>query len=140
MLNTSATPAVPVRLYAEWPHPAGLHRWETALANRTTEITTGRPRSWDLCADLYLPLWDELADAPHELVMLCCHFVETLTAEHATEDERRMIALGVKMHGKIFLAALNEAIGATDDWCIKAWFRYARAVCQRRLAQREPTT
>ena len=114
--------------------PGLLPRWHQAIADHAGRSLAGRPRSWDCYQDVFAPAYDTVRDSVGDAIALVVAFVEYMSGEPLEPDARRLIALGVRSHGKAFLYGLNEGLGATDEWSPRAWYLYARA-CARRAGQ-----
>jgi hypothetical protein len=106
-------------------------RWQSAIAQRMDVITRTRPRSWDIWSDVMSPAYDDVRDDVNEAIAVTVAFLEYLTDEPLTNDQRKVIAVGIRKHGKSFAFGLSKAIGSTDEWSVQSWFRYASGVAKR---------
>lgn len=112
-------------------------RWRTAITAHMDRITLARPRSWDIWADVMSPAYDDVRDDIGDAIAVTVAFLEYLTDEKLTDKERRMVAVGIRQHGKAFAWGLSRAVGATEEWSMSAWFRYARGAARRLDAERK---
>lgn len=133
MTTTSHQAALDLGPNAVPTRPTECPRWRAALERRTTTDLAGR-RSWDLYADLFSPTYDDLLDDADagvaECIGLVCGFVEYVTGEALDSEARKLVAQGVRRHGKAMLYGLDQAIGTTED-NPRQWYRYALAVARR---------
>lgn len=114
--------------------------WRQALAEAM--IRHAGARSWDLYEDAYSVAANrvlaEIADGEQgigELIALSVDYLETVTGDAIDGEDRKLIALLVRSHGKAALHALKESIGIADATCVRDYWRYARRICERNVAR-----
>lgn len=120
--------------------------WRQVLEGLALAAPADR-RSWDVYVDAYGPAWDRvLAAVPEdrdptgELIALTTHYVETVTGEPVTGEDRKVVAMLVRQFGKAGLYGISKALGATDGQHMRDWYRYARQVAARTVADLRTTT
>lgn len=113
-------------------------RWQTALAAQLEPIMATRPRSWDLWGDVVSPAYDTVRDDVNEVIAVTCAFVGYLADTDLDDAERKLVAVGIRTWGKSFAWGLAQAIGACENFEMRAWFRYARAVARRVNEEHRP--
>lgn len=120
--------------------PPVIPLWRQAVMSRMTALAAnGRPQSWNLAADVYLPAYSEIQSAPGgdigECIALAVDYVETIDDEKLNQTDRGLVAKLIRKYGKVGLFALDVAIGVTDEDDGRDRFRYARQVAAAKLEE-----
>jgi hypothetical protein len=82
------------------------------------------------------PAYDEVRDQVGDAIAVTAAFVEYLSGEALTPQQRKLVAVGIRQYGKAFAFGLAQAVGTTERWDVADWFRYARGVARRVNADR----
>lgn len=111
--------------------------WREAIGERMAAVVGAR--SWDLYADVYEPAWDLVLAGPNpnagDGIALATHYIETVVGDELTAGDRSLVAMLIRQYGKAGIFGLSRAVGATENATVRDYYRYARQVCARIVAE-----